>query len=124
MSIASILTVAAHQKTERRISAHLHQKGRKEPSTTGEITIANEMVCQARGEVVTKALSSLSIACTTEVTQITEQKTTQSFLETKRKMDQNHTQSSPQSSSREVNHTMQWPSSHPPYCPSYPSPFP
>jgi hypothetical protein len=35
-------------------------------------------------------------------------------------MDQSHTQPPPQSSSREVNHTIQWPPSHPPYSPSYP----
>jgi hypothetical protein len=45
------------------------------------------------------------------------------FQESKKKMDQDCAQPLPQSYAREVNHTMQWPLSHPPYSPSYPSLF-
>jgi hypothetical protein len=45
------------------------------------------------------------------------------FLESKRKMEHDCNQHPPQSSSREVNNTMQWEPPHQPYSPSYPSLF-
>jgi hypothetical protein len=75
MATISIQMVIAHQKTRKRISAHLRQRGRKEPSTTEEITTAKGMVGQAQGEVAAEAQTSLCTTCITKMIQITEQKT-------------------------------------------------
>jgi hypothetical protein len=73
------MMVADHQKIGKRISGHLRRRGRIEPSTTREITVAKEGACQIRGEVMAEAYSSLHIACTMEMTQTIAQKIAQSF---------------------------------------------
>jgi hypothetical protein len=47
-----------------------------------------------------------------------------SYIDTKRKMNQDITQPSPQLQSREVNHTMQWPPHNQQHSPSYPPHYP
>jgi hypothetical protein len=119
MSTTMILMPTGFWKTRKRILGHPCKKGVRRLLTKEQATTTKEGACQAEAEVMAEAHSSLRTACTMTMIPTTSQKITP-----KRKMEQDDNQPLSQSSSREVNHTMQWAPPHHQYFPSYHLLFP
>jgi hypothetical protein len=114
-SIASIQTVAGHQRIGRRILGHLHKKETQEPSIKDLLSTIKEA---AAAEAHTH--SDLCTSYSTVVKPTITQKVTLYSSSPKEKWTKQSNQPSQQMAPREVNHTMQWATHRQQYSPYYP----